>query len=243
MQMAFGFGAAEDLAWVRDRLVASFGRPEPALVLTPMAQLVKSLISSRTRDEVSLPAFLRLAGTYRQWSAIPRAALADIEAVIGDVTYPEVKARHLREALRIVEAGHPDFDLQFLGPLGVERALVWLERLPGVGRKVAASTLNFSALHMPAFVVDTHVLRILRRFGLVGSSTDTQAAYEAAMAVLYEWGADELAELHVLMKRLGQTLCRAREADCRNCPIGQRCRAAGAGLATQPSSPRPSLPA
>lgn len=223
MQMALSLGAAEDMEWVRDRLRSCFGYPEPIFVLMPIGQLVKSSISGRTRDEVSLGAFQRLVETYPGWSDIAHARTTDVEDVIGDVTFPDVKARHLREALAAIAAFRPDFDVTFLGRLGVVRALAWLERLPGVGRKVSASTLNFSTLHMPAFVVDTHILRILRRFGFVRSKADTRTAYDLTMAVLYDWSADDLAELHVLMKGLGQNICCADRACCWNCPISQRC--------------------
>lgn len=227
MQMAFSFGAAEDMEWVRDRPRTRFG-PRPAFVRAPIGQLVKSMISSRTRDEVSLGAYRRLVGAYPEWSAIALAPAAEVEAVIRDVTFAEVKARHLGGALAAVAASRPDFDLTFLGSLGVERALAWLERLPGVGRKVSASTLNFSTLRMPAFVVDTHVLRVLRRFGFVRSTADTRTAYDLTMEISPGWSAADLAELHVLMKRLGQTICRADRADCRNCPVSRRCKAAAA---------------
>ncbi len=228
MQMSLGFGADQDLEWVRDRLRSRFGRPDAILVRTPVGQLVKSSISGRTRDEVSLAAYHRLVEAYPDWSDLARATAADIEAVIADVTFPDVKARYVRDALRAIAARHPDFDLAFLGAQSVAKALAWLERLPGVGRKVSASTLNFSTLRMPAFVVDTHILRILRRFGFVRSKADIRTAYDATMATLCDWSAADLAELHVLMKHLGQTICRADHACCRDCPINQRCHAATA---------------
>lgn len=228
MQMTLGFGAAQDLEWVRDQLRSRFGGSSPIHVRTPIGQLVKSSISGRTRDEVSLGAYRRLVDAYPAWSDIARTTTADIEAVIGDVTFPDVKARSLRDALRAIAADQPDFDLAFLGAQSVASALEWLERLPGVGRKVSASTLNFSTLRMPAFVVDTHILRILRRFGFVRSKAGTRAAYDAMMAGAYDWSAADLAELHILTKRLGQTICRADRACCRDCPISARCRASTA---------------
>lgn len=228
MQMAFDFGAVEDMAWVRDRLRSCFGRPDPACARTPIGQLVKSSISHRTLDEVSLAAYWRLVAAYPEWPALAAASTGDVEDLIGDVTFPDVKARHLGEALRVIGACHPDFDLEFLGRLSVAEALAWLERLPGVGRKVSASTLNFSTLNMPAFVVDTHVLRVLSRFGFIRGKADTRTAYDAAMAASPQWSAAELAELHILMKRLGQTICRHDRARCADCPIHRRCKAAAA---------------
>jgi endonuclease-3 len=225
MQMGFDFGADDDIKWIRDQLRACFGRTGPIPLRTPIDQLVKSSISGRTRDEISLRAYWKLTRSYPGWSAVAAAPTSHIETAIADVTFPDVKARHVRAALRAVAKYHADFDLSFLGRRSVTGALAWLERLPGVGRKVAASTLNFSTLHMPAFVVDTHVLRILRRFGFVRSKADTSVAYDSLSAALHDWNATDLAELHILMKNLGQTICRADRADCLNCPISRRCQA------------------
>ena len=226
MQMAFDFGAVEEITWVRDQLRPRYGDFGPVPVRTPIGQLVKSSISGRTRDEISLAAYRRLVDAYREWPDLARASAGDVQAMIGDVTFPDVKARHLCDALHVIAAYQPSFDLTFLGGLSVAKALAWLERLPGVGRKVSASTLNFSTLNMPAFVIDTHILRILGRYGFVRSNADTRTAYDAVMATLYAWSATDLAELHILMKRLGQTICRADLACCPDCPIRQGCKAA-----------------
>lgn len=227
MQLALGFGAAGDMAGLREDLRCHFGGPPQIRVRTPIGQLVKSLIGGRTRDEVSLYAYHRLLDAYPSWSDLAAAPAADVEAVIGAVTFPEIKARHLHQALHVIAVSHPDFDLSFLGRLSVARALSWLERLPGVGRKVAASTLNFSTLRMPAFVIDTHVLRILQRFGFIGSKAGILAAYDAVIGMMAGWSAAELAELHILMKRLGQEICQADQGLCAACPLNRQCRSSG----------------
>jgi len=226
MQRTFGFGAVEDAAWVNARLKAWFGVVPSIQFRAPIDQLVKSSISGRTRDEVSRAAHLRLLDAFPAWADAACARVADIEAVIGDVTFPDVKARRLRQTLRTIAAQCPDFDLTFLSRFGVAEALAWLERLPGVGRKVSASTLNFSTLRMPAFVVDTHVLRVLQRFGFVRTGADTPSAYDRMMESLDGWSAAELAEFHVRMKGLGQAVCRADHAGCRRCVLNKGCRGA-----------------
>ncbi len=225
MQARFDFGDVEDVRWARERLRLFFGELGPVVVRTPVGQLIKSMLGSRTRDAVSLAAYHQLIEVYQKWPVLALAQPDDIEAIIAEVTFPDVKARHIGEALRLIEGDHPDFDLAFLARLGVPDALVWLERLPGVGRKVSASTLNFSTLNMPAFVIDTHILRILRRFGFVRSKADTGTAYDTVMAAAHGWTADELVELHCLMKRLGQTICRFDQPNCSGCPIRERCQA------------------
>lgn len=224
MQIPFPFGAAEDIAWLRGRLRSRFGPAPPPLRRPPLGQLVRSLISGRTRDEVSAAAHRRLAAAFPDPARLAAAPVAEIEAALAGVTFPEVKARQLRAALRLVAESRPDFDLAFLAGLGVAPALDWLERLPGVGRKVSAATLNFSTLRMPALVVDTHLLRVLRRFGFVGIRADSRGAYDRMMGIVPDWTAAELAELHILMKRLGQSTCHADRPACPTCPLRPRCR-------------------
>ena len=112
-------------------------------------------------------------------------------------------------------------------------ALIWLERFPGVGRKVSASVLNFSTLRRPAFVIDTHILRCLRRFGVISAKADTMTAYDSVMSATSGWSADDLVHLHIVLKRLGQTICRWDRGECRICPLKGHC-----ALATGPSLAR-----
>ncbi|HWK45065.1 MAG TPA: hypothetical protein VNT30_10105 [Stellaceae bacterium] len=224
MQKAFDFGAGAEIAYLRDRLKDKFGHLEVMPTRDPMGQLIKSLISSRTRDQVSHCAYERLVLAYPRWPVMAEAAPNDIQTAIAAVTFADVKVRYLRRTLRLIAANHPDFSLDFLGGWPIAEALAWLERLPGVGRKVSASTLNFSTLQLPAFVIDTHVLRVLRRFGFVRATADTRTAYETVMTAVDAWDAADLAELHVLLKRLGQTRCRAERPCCRGCPISLRCQ-------------------
>jgi endonuclease-3 len=222
MQMGLDFGASDTVGDALRRLAAYFGPAEIGHARTPIGQLVKSLISNRTYDAVSLRAYERLIAAMC-WTEMATAPADQLEALIGEVEFADVKARHLGRALRLVQAEHPDFDLRFLADLPESDALRWLERLPGVGRKVAASVLNFSTLHRPAFVIDTHVLRILRRLGIVGPRATTAAAYDRVMGALAQWSATELTELHVQLKRLGQKVCRPQQPHCAACPLTGTC--------------------
>jgi len=217
---------------MRDRLKGCFGRVGDVRRLTPTGQLVRAMIGSRTRDEVSWRTYDRLVAAYPAWRALAYAPYARIEAEIAEVTFADVKARQIGDALRTVERQCPDLSLDFLGTKPLGEALIWLQRLPGVGPKVAAATLNFSTLRRPAFVVDTHILRILRRFNLVGPQADIGQAFEAVMSLLPDWSARDLTELHVMLKRLGQTLCRPAHPRCRDCPLNEHCASSPPGAST-----------
>ena len=241
MQMVLNLGAARDIEWMRSRLLQRLGKPVPGVVRLPIGQLVKSLIGNRTRDTVSLAAYKRLLLTYKRWHDLGAAPAAELAHVIADVTFPDIKAPMLSRALRMIEASHPDFSLDFLAERPVDQALNWLERLPGITRRISASVLNFSTLNRPAFVVDTHILRVLRRFGLVRSNADTRIAYDAVMAAAFDWQAGELAELHVLLKRVGQTVCRVDQRCCALCPLSGECGTARPSLRPTAGSDQLSL--
>lgn len=223
MQMLFDLGIGDRIAAIRDRLREGWGSPHYSPKRVPVAALVKSIISCRTYDEVSLNAFNNLVVFYPDWEAMAAATPSEIEAVIADVTFANSVASYVSLSLQQIARSHPDFDLGFLAQEPVPKALAWLERLPGVGRKVSAAALNFSTLNMPALVIDTHVLRVTQRLRLVSPRADIEMAYDRLMAGLHDWSADDLSELHCLLKHLGQVHCRPTWPDCRNCPIADLC--------------------
>lgn len=191
---------------------------------TPLRQLVKSMISSRTVDAVSRDAFERLMHAYPDGAGLAEAAPDTVEEIIADVTFPADKARNLPLAMQRILERTGGLDLDFLRSLPVAEALRWLEDLPGVGRQVAAATLNTSLLSRPVLVVDTHMLRVLQRLGAVRPNATPQAASETVTAALPGWSGDDFFHFHIMGKRLGQRVCRAGEPQCHACPLSADCR-------------------
>lgn len=224
MQKAFEFGASADLQWIYRTL------PAPAEILIEKDekyithQFVLSLIGSRTRDETSQEALKRLLERFQTIDGIANAPVHEIEALIQDVNFPDKKAWMLKAALETILARIGGFDLSFLGRMSAEDAHAWLESIKGVGPKIAAATLNFSALRMRTFVVDTHVLRVLRRFGLVDPKAQTLEAYRAVMEAGEGFDTEGLFTLHWQLKHLGQQICRHGHTACGECPLSPRCK-------------------
>lgn len=223
MQESFDF-AADDLRFIRAALTRAFGHLAPFRRPEPIWKLVRSLIGCRTKDEVAQPALERLKRRWPHPSELAAAAPGDVERVIRDVTFAEDKARNLVTALRSIGRERQDYDLTFLRFRPVHQALAWLERLPGVGPKVAAATLNASTLRMRIFIVDSHVHRVLVRFGFIGRNATAEDGRNTVTAAAAGLEADDLLELFMQMKRLGQTYCRPMEPQCLACPLAERCR-------------------
>jgi endonuclease-3 len=225
MQLSLGFDAYNPLPAVYERLSSAFGSFRETRRLAPLDQLIKSMISSRTYDEVSWPAFLRLKARFQPWESLLAASPAEIEAVLAPVTYAEVKAAWLPEALGKLKTLRGDLSFDFLAEPPVEIAMTWLQKsLPGVGGHVAAAVLNFSTLRRRAMVVDTHVWRVARRIGLAPATAEPDAVRGAIMAAAPgTWSDEDFFDLHWLLKRLGQTLCMDNRTRCGACPVAALC--------------------
>ena len=221
MQESFDF-AADDLAFICRALTARFGPLAPFRRRTPVWQLIRSMIGARTHDTVTEPALARLMQRWPHPSGIAEADPAEVLQHIEPVTFAVDKARHLVATMRWLSHECPDYDLGFLEGWPVREALDWLERFPGVGPKVAASTLNASTLARPVFIVDCHVHRILLRFGFIGPQATAEQGRDAVTAT--SLSAEEMLDLFVRLKRLGQRVCRPRAPRCAVCPLAARCQ-------------------
>lgn len=225
MQLLFAFDdGAATFADIHSRLLAHFGRQGPWHHLDPVSQLVLGILGGRTRGCVSLSVLEALIQRFESWEAVRDASYPEVRALIARVTFPENKARYLLDALRQLTVARGWLELEFLANWPVNFALTWLERLPGVGRKVSAATLNFSSLQMRALVIDTHHLRVMKRLGLLRQQAGFEEAYRQMMPRLPGyWTSADVDEHHQLVKLLGQTTCHHDVPACADCPISGFC--------------------
>lgn len=223
MQTNLFSGQSADLRSIRDRLKLAFGRDRSGFRANGIDQFIRSFIGSRTLDWQADRAFTRLLNRYSGPEALADASVAEVEAALAGVQFADKKAQELKGALLHIRARAGTVALEFLADLDVETALLWLEQIRGVGRKIAAATLNFSHLRKRAFVVDTHVIRVMRRFGFVKPNAETVDVYDAVMDAAGGMTADDLCEFHWHLKRLGQNTCKGFQAHCASCPLSEIC--------------------
>jgi endonuclease III len=229
-QSSFDFGGGALLREIHTRLLAVFGPQRDEYRFDPLSQLVYGIIASKTRDEVSMAAFLELDRRCRSWDALMRATPKQIQRVIFSVHHADRKAEELPQALRMIRARNGALDLEFLTDWEVEAAHQWLDGLSGVGAKIAATVLNFSTLRKAILPVDTHLLRVGQRLGLVRHGGDYTAGHQGFGRFLpADWDGDMVYELHWLIKLLGQRICRPTAARCGQCPLREICPADNSG--------------
>ena len=99
-----------------------------------------------------------------------------------------------------------------------------LTSLPGVGRKTANLILG-DVYHQPAYVCDTHCIRITGRLGLTDGSKDPLQVERQLRAILPPEESSDFCHRMVLF---GRDVCTARSPKCENCPLRADCAAAKA---------------
>ena len=241
MQLHLGLEAQDHgcLVRVRDGLVEAFGPPQPHVRRDPVAQLVRAILASRTQDAVSDEVLARLRAAFRPLGRIGEARVEEVAPVIAPVTHAERKAPQLIEAIRRIGKLRGAVTLDFLEGWPVDDAMVWLQELPGVGQKAAASVLNLSTLNRRVMVVDGHVQRVARRTGLAEADADAGEVRLTLMDAAPDgWEAQDFADLHRLMKRLGQLHCHASMPECPGCPLRDGCPEGGRRFSPRATSTR-----
>jgi len=179
----------------------------------PFRILLSTLISLRTRDEVTLAASRRLFTFADTPEALAEADPDEIARLIYPCGFYTVKAERIRKISRIIRDEHRG---------AVPASFTGLLALPGVGRKTAALTLALG-FQIPAVCVDIHVHRISNRLGWVSTHTPEETEY--ALMELLEQG--RWMEVNEALVRFGQIICTPGRPRCSVCPLSDRCPKTG----------------
>ena len=187
----------------------------------PLSMLVIIILLQRTRDYQTTAGYAALKERYPTWVAMRDAPMAEVEAAIGEVRWPELKAPRLQAIMRRITEERGTLRLDFPCDLPLEEAVAWLDRLEGVGPKTIACVLLFSC-RKPILPVDTHVHRIGVRLGLIGPRVSAEAAHPRLQALLPP-EPQTLYNFHNGLLLHGQRVCTVERPRCERCPRTDLC--------------------
>jgi endonuclease III len=209
---------------IHRRLLEFYGRPPEREVWDPLKQFIYSLLSSRTKTEVTFEVVEHLQAHFGSWEALRDAQVSEIEEAIRPITFPEQKAVHLKRALVQITQRCGTLSLDFLKGYRTDKVRSWLEQFDGVGSKTSAAVVNFSRLRRRAICVDSHHLRVTERLGFVAKGADARQTEDRLMEMApAEWSPEILDEHHTLIKTHGQRICTAHHPRCSSCPLLDVC--------------------
>jgi len=211
---------------IHRRLFKHYGRPPDREVWDPLKQFIYSLLSSRTKTEVTYQVVRELEVRFGSWESLRDSPVAEIEEAIRAITFPERKAVQLKQALQQITERCGTLSLDFLKSYRTDKIRLWLERFEGVGSKTSAAVVNFSRLRRRALCVDSHHLRVTERLGFVAKGADARETEARLMGMApAEWSPVMLDEHHTLIKIHGQRTCTKHDPRCFACPLLDVCPA------------------
>jgi endonuclease-3 len=208
---------------VIDRLEEAHGRQEWHCHGDALDVLIGTILSQNTSNRNSRRAFKKLKATFPAWDATADAPSASIERAIRGAGLSRQKSRRIREILRTIRRERGELSLQFLAEMDIGDARDYLRRFPGIGPKTVGCVLLFS-FNMPILPVDTHILRIAIRLGLIDEKTSANEAH-AALERLVDPG--QFYNFHILLILHGRRICKARRPRCHDCVLKRICPAGG----------------
>ncbi|OMH41306.1 endonuclease III [Desulfurobacterium indicum] len=179
----------------------------------PFKILISTILSLRTKDEVTAKASERLFKKADNPYDMLKLSEEEIEKLVYPVGFYRNKAKTIKEICKtLIEKYNGE----------VPDSLDELLKLKGVGRKTAnlVVTLGFNK---PGICVDTHVHRIMNRIGYVKTKTpeETEFALRKKLPKKY-WKI-----INELLVALGQHICHPTSPRCSVCPIKDYCRKVG----------------
>jgi len=200
----------------RKEIIAEKGAEDPSVTTVaehyrkdPWAVLVSTILSLRTKDEVTLAASKRLLEKAANPKELNAMKAEKIEKLIYPVGFYRNKAASLKKIASILLK---DFDGKV--PASMDALLA----LPGVGRKTANLVLT-EAFDLDGLCVDIHVHRISNRYGWLASANpeDTEMTLREILPRNY-WK-----RINYLLVLYGQKLCRPVSPFCSQCVIKKHC--------------------
>lgn len=179
----------------------------------PYAVLISTVISLRTKDQVTIEASRRLLSR----AGDPEKMLSLTKEEIQALIYP--CGFYKRKAVQILDISKALME-RFDG--AVPSTQEELLSLPGVGIKTANLTLNLG-FGIKAICVDCHVHQIANRLGWI----ETERAEESVSALEAIMPKEFWIPLNELLVAYGQTICTPLSPFCSKCPQEQRCAKRG----------------
>jgi endonuclease-3 len=175
----------------------------------PFQLLIATILSAQTTDRSVNLVTPELFRRYPTAADLAAADPAEVEKLIKPTGFFRLKTQRIIAAARaIVELFGGD----------VPNTLEEMVKIPGIGRKTANVILG-AGFGIPGFAVDTHVIRLSNRLGLVRTKDPVKIEFQVTSMVPPE----EWSGLSLRLILHGRRVCDARRPRCEECVLNDFC--------------------
>jgi endonuclease-3 len=204
---------------IADKLAANYGSPKRNPRLSPVDELISTILSQNTADVNRDRAFEALRVQFPTWEEVRDAAPEAVIEAIRAAGLANQKGPRIQAALSHLTKTQGHITLDHLRDMDVPEAKAWLTGMVGVGPKTAAIVLLF-AMGKPAFPVDTHIHRVSARLGLIGPKTSAEKAHDELECIVPP---SDFYAFHLQLIWHGRQVCHARGPRCEICTLQYEC--------------------
>lgn len=171
--------------------------------------LIAVMLSAQCTDKRVNIVTNELFKKYKTPKDFAKISVLELEELIKSCNYYKNKAKNIIEACKVITN-------KFNGQ--VPKTHDELVSLPGVGNKTA-NVVMAVGFGIQAFAVDTHILRVSNRLGIV--ETENPNKCEDVLKKIFK--DEDWCELHHLMLLFGRYTCLARKPKCDGCVLKDYC--------------------
>ncbi len=175
----------------------------------PFKVLISTIISLRTKDEITAEVSKRLFNVADTPEKIANLSEKEIEKLIYPAGFYKNKAKIIKQISTKI---HNEYGGKV--PDNMEELL----KFKGVGRKTANLVLS-EGFNKDAICVDTHVHRISNRLGFI----QTRTPEETEFALMEKVPKDYWKKINKLLVAFGQSICKPVSPICSKCKVAHLC--------------------
>jgi len=179
------------------------------LTKDPFSIFVSTLISLRTKDQVTIEASKKLFDEVKSFYDIKKIDEEKISQLIYPAGFYKTKAKRLKEIAEVIIR-------EYNGELPSD--MDSLLKLPGVGRKTA-NLVRILGFNLDGICVDTHVHRISNRLGLVKTKKPEETEFKLMESIEKKYWKS----LNEYMVSYGQVVCKPISPHCTICELNTQC--------------------
>lgn len=171
--------------------------------------VIAVMLSAQTTDKGVNKVTSILFQKYNSLEKLAGSNIEDIKEIIKPIGNYNKKANNIIEISKILINKYKK---------QVPKTYEELEILPGIGRK-SANVIRSEIYKIPSFAVDTHVIRVTNRLGLV--KTKDPVIIEKELEKIFK--KRDWIRKHQQLVLFGRYYCKAKNPDCKNCKLINIC--------------------
>jgi len=200
-------------------LEKQYGIPRKGGPSNPLDVLIETILSQNTNDQNRDKAYRRLKTRFPRWENVLKAKRKALIEAIRPGGLAAQKSSRIKEILRWIEKRYGGLSLVRLKEMDSEEIKRTMGSLKGIGPKTVHCLLLFG-LGREAFPVDTHVLRVGKRLGLLPENINAEKAHPWMVPLIPR---GKSLSLHLNLIRFGREICKAKNTSCNTCFLVKEC--------------------